>query len=207
VPLVKCLLTMTEEKHVPLTEEQIRSHTVGDLQPLSGLIAVVEYDPQWPELFRREAKRIQQALGARALRIEHTGSTSVPGLPAKPVIDILLLVNNSADEPAYVSALESADYVLRIREPEWYEHRMFKGPDTDVNLHVLSAGCPEIDRMLLFRDWLRSNAADRDLYARTKRALAQQQWKYVQNYADAKSAIIKEIMNRARLHLQTTQPE
>ena len=88
--------------------------------------------------------------------LEHAGSTSVPGLAAKPRIDIMLAVPDSADEPSYVPALEAAGYVLRIREPDWYEHRVFKGPDTDVNLHVFSAGCPEIARMLLFRDWLRT---------------------------------------------------
>jgi GrpB-like predicted nucleotidyltransferase (UPF0157 family) len=132
-------------------------------------------------------------LGSGALRIEHAGSTSVPRLAAKPVIDIVLVVADSSDEGAYVPAIESAGYPLRIREPHWYEHRMFNGPDTDVNLHVFSLGCPEIDRMLLFRDWLRDNAADRDLYAHTKLALAEQEWDSVQNYADAKTAVIQEI--------------
>jgi hypothetical protein len=68
----------------PLTEEQIRTHTIGELKPLSGQILVVDYDPLWPELFGREADRIRVALGHRVLRIEHTGSTSVPGLVAKP---------------------------------------------------------------------------------------------------------------------------
>jgi GrpB-like predicted nucleotidyltransferase (UPF0157 family) len=122
----------------------------------------------------------------------------VPGLAAKPVIDIVVAVADSADENAYVPALESAGYVLRIREPEWFQHRMFKGPGTETNLHVFSAGCSEIDRTLLLRDWLRSNAADRDLYARTKIALAEQEWEHIQNYADAKTAVIGEIMERAR---------
>jgi GrpB-like predicted nucleotidyltransferase (UPF0157 family) len=122
----------------------------------------------------------------------------VPGLAAKPVIDVVLAVADSADENAYVPALESAGYVLRIREPEWFQHRMFKGPGTETNLHVFSAGCSEIDRTLLLRDWLRSNAADRDLYARTKIALAEQEWEHIQNYADAKTAVIGEIMERAR---------
>ena len=87
--------------------------------------------------------------------LEHTGSTSVPGLAAKPIIDITLAVPDSSDEDAYAPALEAAGYVLRIREPDWHEHRVFKGPDTNVNLHVFSDGCPEIDRMLRFRDWLR----------------------------------------------------
>jgi GrpB-like predicted nucleotidyltransferase (UPF0157 family) len=122
----------------------------------------------------------------------------VSGLAAKPVIDIVLAVADSADEDAYALALESAGYLLRIREPEWFQHRMFKGPETEANLHVFSAGCSEIDRTLLFRDWLRSNAADRDLYQRTKIALAQQEWEHIQNYADAKTAVIGEIIERAR---------
>jgi GrpB-like predicted nucleotidyltransferase (UPF0157 family) len=183
---------------VPLTEEQLRAATIGELVPLAGPVQIVDYDPEWPRLFEREAERIQAALGDRVLLLEHVGSTSVPGLAAKPKIDVLLVVANSADEPAYVPSLEAAGYVLRIREPDWYEHRMFKGPDTDVNLHVFSPGCPEIDRMLLFRDWLRSNASDRHLYERTKRELARKDWKYTQNYADAKTAVVEEILVRAR---------
>ncbi len=186
------------KSHTPRIEEQIRGHTIGEPEELTGPIEIVEYDPRWPELFAREAGRIRSALGNRVLRIEHTGSTSVPGSPAKPVIDILLEVADSGDEPAYAPALEAVGYVLRIREAHWYEHRMFKGPDSDINLHVFSSGCPEIDRVLMFRDWLRTNAADRDLYARTKHALARKDWKYVQNYADAKTAVIEEILERAR---------
>jgi GrpB-like predicted nucleotidyltransferase (UPF0157 family) len=181
-----------------LSEEQIRALSLGELKPLSGAILIVDYDPRWPELFAREAERIRTVLGDRALRMEHTGSTSVPGLAAKPVIDILLVVTDSANEAAYLPDLQSAGYVLRLRETNWHEHRMFNGPDTEINLHVLSAGCPEIDRILMFRDWLRSNAADRDLYARSKLALAQKEWKHLQNYADAKTVVIEEIMARAR---------
>src|SRR6266849_8106840 len=184
--------------YVPSTEEQIRAAHVGELTPLVGPILIVDYDPEWPRLFEREAERIQAALGERVLLIEHVGSTSVPGLAAKPRIDVLLLVTDSADEPAYVPALEAAAYVLRIREPDWYEHRMFNGLDTDINLHVFSPGCPEIDRMLLFRDWLRSNASDCRLYERTKRELARLDWKYTQNYADAKTTVVEEILARAR---------
>jgi GrpB-like predicted nucleotidyltransferase (UPF0157 family) len=180
-----------------LTEEQLSNITVGELKPLAVQIAIVDYDPRWPELFRREAGRIRSALGDRALRIEHTGSTSVPDLVAKPIIDMVLEVSDPAAERTYVPFLESAGYMLRIREPDWYEHRMFNGSETEVNLHVFGAGCPEIDRMLLFRDWLRSNAADRNLYAQTKLDLARRDWKYVQNYADAKTAVVEEILARA----------
>jgi len=126
------------------------------------------------------------------------GSTSVPGLAAKPFIDVLLVVADSADEHTYAPALESAGFVLRIREPAWYEHRMFKGRDRSVQVHVLSEGCPEIERMVLFRDRLRTDPAERELYERTKRELAMREWRYVQNYADAKGTVVEEIITRAR---------
>jgi GrpB-like predicted nucleotidyltransferase (UPF0157 family) len=75
---------------------------------------------------------------------------------------------------------------------------MFKGPDADLNLHVFSNGCPEVDRILLFRDWLRTHPADRDLYARTKLELAQREWQRIDDYAAAKTAVIEEILSRAR---------
>jgi len=181
----------------PLTEDEIRRVTVGDLQRLDRTIPMADYDQRWPQLFDREASRIRAVLEDRALRIEHVGSTSVPGLVAKPIIDILLVVPDSACEPEYLPALESAGYVLRVREPNWYEHRMFSGPGTSINLHTFSNGCPEVDRLLTFREWLRHNAADRDLYARTKIELSQRTWRFVQNYADAKTGVIEEIMRRA----------
>ena len=111
---------------------------------------------------------------------------------------MVLVVADSADEPAYVPALEAAGYVLRIREPDWYEHRMFRRSDPGVHLHVFSPDCSEVERMLLFRDRLRSNEATVVLYERTKRELAQREWTYMQNYADAKSAVVEEIIARAR---------
>jgi GrpB-like predicted nucleotidyltransferase (UPF0157 family) len=178
-------------------EEELQAFTVGDLQPLAGPVVLADYDPKWPVLFEREADRIRGILGELALRIEHVGSTSVPKLAAKPIIDIVLVVADSADEPAYVAPLEAAGYVLRIREPDWHEHRVLKGPDTNVNLHVFSEGSPEIDRMLAFRDRLRANDSDRMRYERFKRDLAEHEWKYVQDYADAKTAVVEEIIARA----------
>jgi GrpB-like predicted nucleotidyltransferase (UPF0157 family) len=116
---------------------------------------------------------------------------------AKPIIDIALVVADSSNEPDYAAALETAGYRLHLREPGWYEHRLFKGADRGVNLHVFSSGCLEVERMVRFRDWLRTCSDDRELYARTKRALIGRDWKYTQNYADAKSAVVEEIMARA----------
>jgi len=181
-----------------MTEEQLRQSTVGELKPFESSITLVEYDPVWPENFAREAKRINAALGGRPLRKEHVGSTSVPGLKAKQIIDILLVAADSADEPSYAPALEAAGYVLRIREPDWHQHRLFKGPDININLHIFTQGSEEIRRTLLLRDWLRTNEADRELYARTKRELAIKKWKYVQNYADAKGEVIEGILARAQ---------
>jgi GrpB-like predicted nucleotidyltransferase (UPF0157 family) len=182
----------------PSTDEQIQAAHVNAVPPLNGPIQLVDYDPEWPQIFAREALRIKTALGERILLLEHVGSTSVPGLAAKPRIDMLLVVADSADEPAYVPALEAVSYVLKIREPDWYEHRMFNGSDIALNLHVFSPGCPETERMLLFRNWLRIHLSDQQLYERTKRELARQNWKYTQNYADAKAAVVEEILARAR---------
>jgi GrpB-like predicted nucleotidyltransferase (UPF0157 family) len=114
------------------------------------------------------------------------------------VVDILLVVADSANEEHYAPALESVGYRLRLREAHWNEHRLFRGPDTEINLHVFSGGCIEIERMLLFRNWLRGNAADRDLYARTKSELATREWRDVDQYSQAKTAVVEAILARAQ---------
>jgi GrpB-like predicted nucleotidyltransferase (UPF0157 family) len=145
---------------------------------------------------RTGGAEIRGALGERVRMLEHVGSTSVPGLAAKPFIDIVLVVDSSADEPSYVPALGAAGYELRIREPDWYEHRMLRRNDPMVNLHVFSTGTEEVARMVAFRDWLRTHDDDRELYERTKRELAAREWRYTQNYADAKTDVVREIMAR-----------
>jgi GrpB-like predicted nucleotidyltransferase (UPF0157 family) len=190
-------VTPRDPDDVAAYDRELAEVTIGGPRPLAGPVEIHDYDPVWPRLYEREEARIRSVLGDRVIRIEHVGSTSVPGLPAKPLIDVVLEVHDSADEAAYVPAMESAGYVLRIREPDWYEHRLLKGADTEVNVHVFAAGCEEVDRMLLFRDWLRENAADRELYAQKKRELAGREWKYMQQYADAKTAVVQEIIARA----------
>jgi GrpB-like predicted nucleotidyltransferase (UPF0157 family) len=190
-------LTERDPDDVAAYDRELAEVTIGGPRPLVGPVEIHDYDPGWPRLYEREEERIRAVLGDRVFRIEHVGSTSVPGLPAKPLIDVALEVPDSADETAYVPALEASGYSLRIREPDWFEHRLLKGPDTDVNVHVFGAGCEEVDRMLLFRDWLRGNAADRELYAVKKRELAGREWKYMQQYADAKTSVVDQIMARA----------
>lgn len=166
-------------------------------QKADGPVTLAESDPAWPRLYEREAARVRSALGDRVVLLEHVGSTSVPGLAAKPRIDMLLAVPDSGDEPAYVPPLEAAGYELRLREPGWHEHRLLRGPDTDINLHVFSRGSTEIGQMLLFRDWLRTHPDDLALYEATKRELGARTWQYVQDYADAKTAVVDEILARA----------
>jgi GrpB-like predicted nucleotidyltransferase (UPF0157 family) len=190
-------LSARDPDDVAAYDRELAEVTIGGPRPLLGPVELHDYDPEWPRLYEREEERIRAVLGNRVVRIEHVGSTSVPGLPAKPLIDVALEVPDSADEATYVPPLEATGYSLRIREPDWFEHRLLKGPDTDVNVHVFSAACEEVNRMLLFRDWLRGNAADRELYAVKKRELADREWKYMQQYADAKTSVVNEIMARA----------
>ena len=171
--------------------------TIGAPSPLNGKIQLAPYDRVWPEQFAGQAARVRAALGGLALDVQHVGSTSVPGLSAKPVIDMVLIVADSADEAAYVPALEATGFVLRIRETDWFEHRMLRSLDPQVNLHVFTFDCDEIYRMLAFRDHLRNDDGDRALYESTKHALASRDWQFTQDYADAKTEVIVAILKRA----------
>jgi GrpB-like predicted nucleotidyltransferase (UPF0157 family) len=165
--------------------------------PFAGRINLVDYDPTWPGQYGAVAARIRAAIGDTAALLEHAGSTSVPGLAAKNQIDVVLGVPDSTDEAEYVPALEDAGFDFALREPEWFEHRLFRGTNPKTNLHVFSADCDEIGRMLAFRDWMRTHPADRELYEREKRRLARQSWATMQDYADAKTEIVREIVGRA----------
>ena len=162
---------------------------------VDGSIVLAAYDPAWATQFEAQATRIRTALGAVATDVEHVGSTSVPGLPAKPILDINLLVADSADEPTYVPALEALGYVLHIREPGWHEHRLLRLEDPAVNLHVFTTSSAEHARMITFRDRLRTDPAAFELYLTTKQRLAAQHWERVQDYADEKSAVVERILS------------
>ncbi|HEX2047425.1 MAG TPA: GrpB family protein [Acidimicrobiales bacterium] len=156
-------------------------------------VVIVDYSPAWPVRFEAERRRIGAALGPVARRLEHVGSTAVPGLAAKPVVDIMVTVADPDDEAAYGPALEAAGYLLRVREPG---HRMFRTPERDVHVHIWPAGGEDERRQLAFRDRLRSNAADRAEYERTKRELAGR-WRDMNYYARAKGPVIERILERA----------
>ncbi|GAB3717695.1 GrpB family protein [Nocardiopsis oceani] len=174
---------------------------------VNGRVRISDHDPKWPYLFKQEDARIRGALGDRVLSLDHVGSTAVPGLAAKPCVDLLMTVADSADEPAYIPDLEAAGYSVVIREPDWYEHRVLDGPNINLNLHVFTEGCAEVDRMLLFRDHLIANAEARDRYTEVKRELAERTWERIQDYADAKSDVVTEILSEAEARWKKTVPE
>jgi GrpB-like predicted nucleotidyltransferase (UPF0157 family)/predicted enzyme related to lactoylglutathione lyase len=172
-------------------------HYLTDRPRLDSTVHLAEPDPGWAETGAGLVQQVREALGPVAVVVAHAGSTSVPGLAAKPVIDLVLGVPDPADEATYVPALEGLGYALRIREPEWREHRLLRHTDPVTNLHVFASGDDEISRMLAFRDHLRLDARDRATYEQTKRDLAARTWDYVQDYADAKSDVVADVMSRA----------
>jgi GrpB-like predicted nucleotidyltransferase (UPF0157 family) len=157
-------------------------------------VQIVEYDPGWPVRFEQERERIAAALGPVARRIEHVGSTSVPGLAAKPIVDVSVSVDDPDDDGAFVLAMCSAGYALKVIEAG---HRMFRPATRDVNVHLWPAAGTEVRRLLLFRDWLRVSAEDRGLYESVKRSLAEQKWETGDHYAVAKTDVVMEILARA----------
>lgn len=161
-------------------------------------ILIEDYNPRWPAEFENHAARIRGALGGVALAIEHVGSTAVPGLAAKAIVDIDLIVADSSDEQCYLRALVAAGYQLRVRERAWHQHRMFRTPGRDVHIHIFSRGCVEFERHVRFRDRLRACESDRRLYESVKRRLAAEQWEDMNAYAAAKSAVVEEILARAK---------
>jgi GrpB-like predicted nucleotidyltransferase (UPF0157 family) len=182
----------------PETDEEMAALRVsGAVTPHNAKIDLAPYDPTWPAQYQAEAAKIRIALGDGALVLEHVGSTSIPGVSAKPIIDILLAVADSSDEDSYVPALTAQGYRLHIREPTWEQHRVMKGERPDVNLHVFTVGSREIGRMVGFRDRCRGHPEERRLYEQTKRRLADQVWRYVQHYANAKAEVVEAIIARA----------
>jgi len=157
-------------------------------------IQIVEYNEKWAVKFEKHSRIIKDSLNDMALSIEHIGSTSVPKLAAKPIIDILLVVKDSGDESKYLKKMQTAGYQLRVREPDFHEHRMFRTVQKDIHIHVLSEGSSEIDRYLVFRNRLRLNENDRKEYEATKRKLATDEWKDMNEYASAKTQIVERII-------------
>ncbi|MCY1527822.1 GrpB protein [compost metagenome] len=185
------------------TPEAIMKHYESDpdedpwvrAKPAPAPVKVVPYDPAWPARYGELEARIRQALGPAALDVEHMGSTAVPGLAAKPVIDIDLTVADPVREDAYVPALEAIGYVLALREPSWHQHRLLQRDEPSVNLHVFGPDCPENIRHRMFRDWLRGHDEDRDRYAQAKQAAAGGVMQ-VMVYNKRKEATLRQIYER-----------
>ncbi len=178
----------------PPSDEEIATAAVG--VRVSAPVEVVAPDPTWPDQFERARARICVALGDRALHVEHIGSTSVPGLWAKPFLDLDLTVPDSGDEAAYVPALGAIGFVLRVREPEWEEHRMLRCSEPLANVHVFSPGAVEPLRHRAFRAWLLTHPDDLTAYAALKRDLAMQGFSDAMHYNNAKAGLIYDIYER-----------
>lgn len=163
--------------------------------PPAELLEIVPYDPQWPHRYQKLAERVRLALGEVVLDVEHIGSTSVPGLAAKDVIDIDLTVADPRDEDAYVPALEKIGYYLTVREPSFHQHRCLRLAEPRVNLHVFGPDCPETIRHRMFRDWLRTHPEDRERYENAKRA-AIPGGGDVMDYNARKQQVIRDIYDR-----------
>ncbi len=163
-------------------------------------IAIVESDPAWPTRYAQHEAAIRSALGPKVLEVNHVGSTSVPGLPAKGIIDIDLTVAEVDDEDAYVPALEAAGYGFRHREPYWHSHRFFSTEAPNwCNLHVWGPRCSEALRHLLLRDWLREHPDDCEGYAAAKRAAAEATVAAGENvmaYNYRKETFLRELLDR-----------
>ena len=176
-----------------------RSPYVGDAGP-SPDVDVVESKAIWPDQFRHLEARIRRALGWRVLELEHVGSTAVPMLPAKAIIDIDLVIADPNDELAYVPALLDEGFELRIREPWWFGHRVLRHGEPACHLHVFGYDSPETVKHRIFRDWLRANADDRDLYAAAKQkaaAEARSSGEHSMQYNARKQEVMREIYHRA----------
>jgi GrpB-like predicted nucleotidyltransferase (UPF0157 family)/catechol 2,3-dioxygenase-like lactoylglutathione lyase family enzyme len=193
---------LTGPDGLPLTVYN-NDHYVVARPRLDGPVTLADPDDEWPVTAAALCDGIRSVVGDGAVVLAHVGSTSVPGLAAKPILDLVLGVPDPTDEAAYVPGLESAGYQLRIREPEWREHRLLRRDEPAVNLHVFAAGDEEISAMLAFRDQLRADARDRELYLRTKVELAGRTWEHVQDYADAKADVVADVMSRARPRFAT----
>ena len=172
------------------------SVTDGSDRPATPLV-VVDYDSAWPGTYARWRHRIGAALGPAALGIEHVGSTSVPGLAAKPIVDIQVSVAALTDESAYVPQLEEIGLVLRSRDEM---HRYFRPPagqSRDVHVHVCSAGSQWEHDHLLFRDYLRADPEACRRYTETKRANVRRWSDDSWAYTEAKTGVILDILEQA----------
>lgn len=184
--------------------DRLRGVVIGELAPVR--VELAGADPDWSQRFEEHARRIRAVLGATARRIEHIGSTAVPRLAAKPIIDVLLVVDDPADEASYVPHMEADGYELRVREPDFDDHRMFRTPTRDAHIHVFPAASPEVERYLVLRDHLRSNPRARTLYETRKRELAGQEWPTMDHYAQAKGQVIEALIAEAGGPPPRTQP-
>jgi len=197
-------------KHLDFDENDVERISFRKVKPS---LDIVDPDPTWPSTYAIFASRIVAALGPASslngaepgtghlVSVSHVGSTSVPGLPAKAVIDIDIVVPDINDESAYVPALESQGFQFMLREPKWHGHRFFTAAEPMfANLHVWGPACAEAERHSIFKEWLIENLDDRELYAKTKRECSEASklgGESMMEYTYRKEGVIKDILQRA----------
>lgn len=182
------------------TTERIAHRKLGRVK-----LVIAEPNPEWPQRFLDTKVRIEAVLGSNVVTIIHVGSTSVPGLPAKDIIDIDLVVNDSANEDTYVKPLESLGFLFLLREANWYQHRFFVDEGDrpgayPIHLHVFGPDCAEVEKHQIFRDWLAKTPEDLQLYATVKRESAEASeaaGETMTQYTMRKDKTLREILNRA----------
>jgi GrpB-like predicted nucleotidyltransferase (UPF0157 family) len=182
-----------KEGHSPRLDAAFDRVVIGSRQP--GPVTLVKCDPMWPTQFEALRAELAGTLGPLATGIEHVGSTAVPHLAAKPIIDVLVTVESIDPDEIYAAPLAAIGYELRVREPG---HRMFRPATRDVHVHVWAEGSQEAEDYVLLRNRLRASPADRDAYEALKRELARHDWPDVNYYAEAKSPMVRELLARAR---------
>lgn len=176
------------------------SYFVGRKPPIET-VEIVAYDSSWPKTYANVASSIKKELGSIVQTIEHIGSTAIHGLAAKPWIDIDLTIDDPTNEEKYVPILEKMGYQLIVREPRFYEHRLFHLNNPRVNLHVFYPDCPETIRHLLFRDWLRQSPSDCQLYSNAKLEAVKDCSLDLEKYHANKQRVVREIYAKIFNHL------
>lgn len=165
-------------------------------------VSVVEYRPEWPRVFEDEKKVVEAALGGVAARVEHVGSTAVAGLAAKPVIDIMVGLEDFSTADSLVPKIQALGYEYVQKYEDVMPFRRFflkdRGGVRTHQIHMVGTDTEFWERTLLFRDYLRQNPGVAAAYAALKKELAQREWEHVNDYAGAKTEFIRGVEREAR---------
>ncbi len=164
-------------------------------------VEVVPYNPKWPKMFEVESKRITDVLGENIVRIHHIGSTAIPNIYAKPIIDLLIEVKYITKVDEQNSQMESLGYEVMgefgIIDRRFFRKDNHKGIRTH-HVHIFEFGSKQIERHLAFRDYMIAHPEEAQQYSQLKRELAKKYPTNIQKYMDGKDSFVKAIDKKAR---------